>query len=212
MVDEVFRWRVCLRGLLIKTYLCDMENIEIITEATKYIEELFCENHDGHDAGHTMRVLKNAQELLLSFPEADAFIVQLAVLLHDADDHKLFSTENNYNARSFMEKMGVDPEIIELVCDAINSVSFSKNRGKTPATIEGKIVQDADRLDALGAIGIARTFAYGGKNGRSLEDSIQHFYDKLLLLKDEMNTEEAREMARKRHDFMKKFLDEYSKE
>ena len=101
---------------------------------------------------------------------------------------------------------------IEKICQAINSVSFSKNRGKRPESIEGKIVQDADRLDAIGAIGIARTFAYGGEHGRSMESSIQHFYEKLLLLKDELNTEAARKMAKERHEYMESFLEEYEKE
>jgi len=99
--------------------------------------------------------------------------------------------------------------LIDLRCEIINSVSFSKNRGRKPDTLEGEIVQDADRIDAIGAIGIARTFAYGGKAGRTLEDSIKHFYDKLLLLKDEMNTDVAKRLAQKRHDYMQDFLEEY---
>ena len=113
------------------------------------------------------------------------------------------------NARSFMEQNEIPSETIEQICCIINSVSFSQNRGKSPATTEGKIVQDADRLDAIGAIGIARTFAYGGKVGRPLSDSIQHFYDKLLLLKDELNTDAAKEIAQKRHKYMLDFLEEY---
>ena len=95
---------------------------------------------------------------------------------------------------------------------AINSVSFSKNRGKCPELLEGKIVQDADRLDAIGAIGIARTFAYGGKHGRSLDSSIEHFHEKLLLLKDMMHTEKAKKLAESRHAFMEEFLKEWDKE
>ena len=91
-------------------------------------------------------------------------------------------------------------------------MSFSQNRGKRPVTPEAKIVQDADRLDAIGAVGIARTFAYGGEHGRSMQDSIQHFYDKLLLLRDEMNTDTARKMAQERHAYMTAFLSEFEKE
>ena len=116
------------------------------------------------------------------------------------------------NARSFMEQKDIPTATIDQICRKINSVSFSHNRGKTPETTEGKIVQDADRLDAIGAIGIARTFAYGGKVGRPLSNSIQHFYDKLLLLKDELNTDAARDMAQKRHDYMQGFLEEYYSE
>ena len=116
-----------------------MMHNEITEKAVQYIKKLFEGNSDGHDAQHTLRVYKNVQLISESYPEADSFITALAALLHDADDHKLFETENNANARSF---------------------------------------------------------AYGGKAGRSLDDSVQHFYDKLLLLKDEMNTEAAKEIAR----------------
>ena len=91
-------------------------------------------------------------------------------------------------------------------------MSFSQNRGKTPSTLEGKVIQDADRLDAIGAIGIARTFAYGGEHGRPLQDSVQHFYDKLLLLRDTMNTETGRQLAAARHDFLEAFLRELEEE
>lgn len=184
----------------------------IIKNAVEYINELFGDNSDGHDALHTLRVYKNMKLIAQSYPEADLFIMSLSALLHDADDHKLFKTENNANARFFLAKNDVPEESIEQICEIINGVSFSKNRGKTPETLEGKIVQDADRLDAIGARGIARTFAYGGKVGRSLDDSVQHFYDKLLLLKDEMNTDAAKEIAKARHEYMEGFLKEYYEE
>ncbi len=189
-----------------------VEQDKIISDAIGYVKELFAGNSDGHGADHTMRVYHNAQMILAEYPEADSFVVLLSALLHDADDHKLFNTENNMNARTFMERNDIPSETIEQVCRAINSVSFSHNRGKSPETLEGKIVQDADRLDAIGAIGIARTFAYGGKVGRPLSDSIKHFYDKLLLLKDELNTDAAKEIAQKRHEFMQMFLEEYYSE
>ncbi len=184
----------------------------IISEASDYVKDLFAGNSDGHGSDHTMRVYRNAQKIMEAYPEADDFIVSLSALLHDADDHKLFNTENNLNARHFMEKNDLSPDTIEQICRTINSVSFSKNRGRSPETLEGKIVQDADRLDAIGAIGIARTFAYGGNAGRPLEDSIKHFYDKLLLLKNEMNTEAAKDIAQKRHEYMTGFLEEYFEE
>ncbi len=189
-----------------------MSKDTIISEASDYVRELFAGNSDGHGADHTMRVYHNAQKIMETYPEADAFIVSLSALLHDADDHKLFNTENNLNARLFMEKNDLPPDTIEQICMTINSVSFSKNRGRSPETLEGKIVQDADRLDAIGAIGIARTFAYGGNAGRPLADSIKHFYDKLLLLKNEMNTEAAKDIAQKRHEYMTGFLEEYYEE
>ena len=143
---------------------------------------------------------------------SDITVISLASLLHDADDHKLFNTENNLNARNFLKSQNIEGDMIERICEVINGVSFSKNRGKRPETLEGKIVQDADRLDAMGAIGIARTFAYGGKCGRSLDSSLQHFYDKLLLLKDELNTQEAKKIAEIRHEYMQGFLNEIQEE
>ena len=185
-----------------------MSEQKIITAAIQFIEELFANDHGGHDAGHSKRVYHNALMLADREPNCNRLVVSLAALLHDADDHKIFQTENNQNTRSFLEKQQVDGMQIEQICKVINGVSFSKNKGIRPDTPEGKIVQDADRLDAMGAIGIARTFAFGGERGRSLEDSIQHFYDKLLLLKDEMNTEAGKEIAKARHDFMLGFLEE----
>ena len=184
----------------------------MIEAAIAYVQSLFRNNAGGHDAAHTLRVYRNA--LLIAGRETgcDMEIVSLAALLHDADDHKLFDTENNANARAFLTEQRVDPARIERIIAAINAVSFSRNRGKRPETPEGRIVQDADRLDAIGAVGIARTFAYGGEHGRSLDASVQHFHEKLLLLKDEMNTETGREIARERHAYMVRFLEEYGRE
>ena len=181
-----------------------------IEAAVAYIEKLFQNDAGGHDAAHTLRVYRNALLIARSEPDCDLEIVSLAALLHDADDHKLFHTENNANARAFLKAHGV--EKAEEIIAAVNSVSFSQNRGKRPETLEGKIVQDADRLDAIGAVGIARTFAFGGEHGRSLDSSIRHFHDKLLLLKDEMNTAAARNLAEERHAYMIGFLEEYAKE
>ena len=138
--------------------------------------------------------------------------VGLAALLHDADDHKLFHTQNNANARTFLSEHGVDSAEADRICEAIQSVSFSQNRGKRPESAEGLIVQDADRLDAIGAVGIARTFAFGGSHGRTPEQSLAHFEEKLLLLKDLMNTEAGRSMAKERHAFMESFLKQWQRE
>jgi|GEM_PF-2299263 len=187
-------------------------NPSAVQNAIAYIEELFSANADGHDAAHSLRVYKNALRLARSYPECDETTVSLAAILHDADDHKLFATENNANARRFLATQGLDECGIERICTIINGVSFSKNRGRRPESLEGMIVQDADRLDALGAVGIARTFAYGGKHGRSLEASLEHFYDKLLLLKDEMNTAEAARLAKERHDYLLGFIERFKEE
>ena len=189
-----------------------MDNGKIISDAIDFVSNLLGNNSGGHDAAHSLRVYKNALEIAENESGCDLLVVSLAALLHDVDDHKLFNNENNENAREFLARGGVSDELTEEICSVINSVSFSKNRGKRPETLEGKIVQDADRLDAMGAIGIARTFAYGGEHGRSIEESVMHFHEKLLLLKDEMNTESARRIAESRHAFLEEFLSHYYEE
>ena len=185
---------------------------KLIARAEAYIAALFASDAGGHDAAHTLRVRRNAMRIAATEPGCDELTVELAALLHDADDHKLFHTENNANARAFLEREGVAPETVERVCAAINAVSFSRNRGRRPETPEGRIVQDADRLDAMGAVGVARCFAYGGEHGRPMEESIAHFHEKLLLLRDGLNTESARRLAEKRHGFLLDFLREYDEE
>ena len=192
--------------------LSDSAKKTIISNAIKYIQKVFDNNSDGHDTDHSLRVYHNALSISSKYQEADWFVISLAAILHDVDDHKLFNTKNNQNARTFLEGQDIQVETIEWIVDIINGVSFSHNKDKVPETLEGKIVQDADRLDAIGAIGIARTFVYGGKHDRSLEDSLKHFDDKLLLLKDLMNTEAAADIASERHAFMEAFLNEYRKE
>ena len=185
-----------------------MNRERLVEDAIDYVTKLLGENSGGHDAAHAIRVYKNALKIADKEQGSDLTVVALASILHDADDHKLFDSTDNENTRAFLSAHGVSSDITEKVCSVIDSVSFSRNRGKTPSTLEGKIVQDADRLNALGAIGIARTFAYGGEHGRSIEDSVRHFYDKLLLLKDELNTDAARSIAAKRHDFLEAYLTE----
>ena len=189
-----------------------METNAIIADAEDYVRQLFAANAGGHDVQHTLRVRRNAMRIAAEVPECDAFVVELAALLHDADDPKLFRTGQNENARAFLERENVDAETVERICAAVNAVSFSKNKGRVPETPEGKIVQDADRLDALGAVGAARTFAYGGEHGRPMEESIRHFHDKLLRLYDLLNTESARRLAAPRHAFLEAFLKEYEEE
>ena len=189
-----------------------MDDKKLISDAIDFVSDLLENNSGGHDTAHSLRVYKNALEIAGNEPGCDMTVVSLAALLHDVDDHKLFDHEDNENAREFLSNSGVPNEKIEEICSVINSVSFSKNRGKKPETLEGKIVQDADRLDAMGAIGIARTFAFGGEHGRSIEESVMHFHEKLLLLKDEMNTESARKIAESRHAFLEEFLSHYYEE
>lgn len=189
-----------------------MDKEKLISDAEEYVRELLGNNSGGHDLSHSMRVYKNAMMIAEKEPGADLTVVALASILHDVDDHKLFDHENNENARAFLSGKGVSGELTEEIVGVIDSVSFSKNRGKKPGSLEGQIVQDADRLDAMGAIGIARTFAYGGEHGRSIEESIKHFYDKLLLLKDELNTDTAKGLAAKRHGFLEAYIAEIKEE
>ncbi len=186
--------------------------MDITERAVEYVRKLFNTDAGGHDVSHTMRVYENAMLISEKEPGGDNEIIALAALLHDADDPKLFNTGGNANARAFLKEQGVPPEKAEKIIGVINSVSFSRNKGKRPETQEGRIVQDADRLDAMGAVGIARTFAYGGAHGRPLESSVRHFHEKLLLLKDALNTEIAKKIADSRHAFLVSFLRELEAE
>lgn len=203
----------------------------MVNNALEYIKEIFSGDSSGHDYYHTVRVYRIATEIAKQ-EYADVNIVQLAALLHDVDDKKL-SPETHAtkkNAVDFMTANGVDADIINIVCKIIDEVSFAGTDSVVPSTIEGKCVQDADRLDAIGAIGIARTFAYGGSRGRKIYDpdikprigmskeeyeknmnstSINHFYEKLLVLKDMMNTTAGKKMAEHRQAVMQEFLNEF---
>lgn len=180
------------------------------------LKEIFAGDYSGHDYFHTMRVYKTALAIAQS-ENCDKNVVALAALLHDVDDYKLFKTENYANARAILKDLGISDQITQQVIAAIDSVSFSKNGSKVPATIEGKIVQDADRLDAIGAMGIGRCFVFSGSFGRIMYDpendqtptAINHFYEKLLLLKDRLNTQKARQIAARRDAFMRQFLEEF---
>ena len=205
----------------------------IIENAIEYVKQIFANDCSGHDYHHTMRVYRLAVQIAKK-ENADLLIVQLAALLHDVDDAKLSpETYATKNAVDFMESNGVDNEIIEAVCKVIEEVSFVGTDSVVPSTIEGKCVQDADRLDAMGAIGIARAFAYGGSKGRKIYDpeikplvnmskeeyrqnqnstSINHFYEKLLLLKGMMNTDAAKRIAEHRQAVMEAYLEEFMAE
>ena len=183
------------------------------------VRALFEHDSSGHDYYHTLRVVSLAKTIAAK-EGADMDTVELAALLHDSDDRKLFGGNSN-NAEKLMTKHGYSSQMQGTVLDIIDRVSFSKNGTSQPETIESQVVQDADRLDAMGAIGIARTFAYGGSTGRAihfpeaetdLSTSIGHFYQKLLRLKDLMNTDTAKGLAESRHVFMLSFLDEFYSE
>ncbi|BDD07647.1 phosphohydrolase [Fulvitalea axinellae] len=190
----------------------------------------------GHDWWHIHRVYQLAVRIGEA-EKADPTTVRLAALLHDVGDHKFHGGDETMGgklARKYMEEAGIDDSpLIEKVCEIVDGVSFKGAHVSTEMkTIEGKSVQDADRLDAIGAIGIARTFAYGGHKDRQMYDpevkptlhadfesykksdgpTINHFYEKLLLLKNTMGTETGRKIAEERHDFMLEYLDRFYKE
>ena len=189
-----------------------MDQETIIGKAKDYARELLGGNCGGHDLQHTLRVYGNALAIAETEPAADMFIISVAALLHDVDDYKLYNTTEYQNARTFLKDNFIPEGLTQRIIETIDSVSFSKNRDRRPETLEGQIVQDADRLDALGAIGIARTFAFGGEHHRPMEQTFRHFDEKLLLLKDMMNTKAAKTIAKKRHEFIENYLRELKQE
>lgn len=190
----------------------------VIQAAERYASAFFAGDTSGHDLHHTLRVRRTAERIACE-EGADAGVVCLAALLHDVDDAKLSpaTTENLGNARAFLAEHDVDAAEAEAVLAAIRDASFSKNGGAAPSSFEAACVRDADRLDAIGAIGVARAFAYGGAHGRALHDpsgedastTIGHFHDKLLLLKDMMATSAGRRMAERRDAYVRAFLEEF---
>lgn len=189
----------------------------MINKAMDFARAVFAGDASGHDFDHTLRVYHMATRLAEE-EGADLQTVQLAALLHDVDDRKLSpeTCEGKLRAVNFLKENGVENGKIQEIVDIISRISFSAQLAP-PASIEGQCVRDADRLDALGAIGIARTFAYGGSRSRRMHDpegldqnaSIQHFYDKLLLLKDDMLTPTGRRLAEERDWYMRRFLEQF---
>lgn len=209
-----------------------MNKTQIIQDTKSFVETTLKGAEGGHDWFHIERVYKNAL-LIAQHEVCDVFIVELGALLHDIADYKFHNGDESVGpqkAGEFLRSCGVEDDVIIHIINIINNVSFKGGNNKQHFnSIELQIIQDADRLDALGAIGIARTFNYGGFKGRSLYDpaitpnlnmtkeeyksstapTINHFYEKLLLLKDLMNTPTARNLAEQRHYFMKDFLEQF---
>lgn len=203
----------------------------VFGNAVDFAREIFRDDSSGHDFHHTMRVHDLARTICGS-EGGDEDIIRLSALLHDVDDRKLFGDNGFANARRFMESQSIPGDVQDRVCSIISQISFKGTDSVVPDSLEGRIVQDADRMDAIGAIGIARTFAYGGSRGRQMHDpsedarldmdgreyfsnngtSINHFHEKLLKLKDMMNTDTARRMAEHRHMYMVGFLEEFTAE
>ncbi len=201
----------------------------IIQQTAEYVRTQSEHDASGHDWWHIYRVWRNARAIC-EYEQADTFVVELAALLHDLDDWKLSEQGDGepHRARAWLETCGVD--CVDTVCEIIANVSY-KGAGvaNTMKSQEGLIVQDADRLDAIGAVGIGRAFAYGGHKHRQMYNpdiaatphtsfeeyknsnstTVNHFYEKLLLLKDRMNTPTARRIAEDRHTTMVQFLERF---
>ena len=208
---------------------------EIIRKTVEFVKYTLADAVGGHDWWHIYRVWKSAKQIA-QHEDVDLFIVELGALLHDIADSKFHSGNEQIGpqkARVFLKSNLVDETVIDHIEKIISNISFkgggSPQNFKSP---ELDVIQDADRLDAIGAIGIARTFNYGGHKGRSIYNpeikpnmvltkeeyknseapTLNHFYEKLLLLKDRMNTQTGKEMAEKRHEFMLSYLDQFYKE
>ena len=211
-----------------------MDKALMIEKTKEFVKNKLYGEGSGHDWFHIERVY-NLAKYIAQKENANFFIVEMTALLHDIDDWK-FSKSNDSNTtvtEKFLKSIEVDEESIKSIIRIIRTMSYKGGVvDSTQHTLEGKIVQDADRLDAIGAIGIARTFAYGGHKNRPIYDpsikpmdfkdlnevknaenhTINHFYEKLLKLKDLMNTDTAKEIAEKRHKFMEDFLKEFYNE
>lgn len=210
-----------------------MANSDLVTKVAEHVKAKFADEASGHDWWHLYRVWQLSKNIAQREKDADMGIVELGALLHDIADFKFHGNDllaGPKAARTLLEEFGARQSVIKAVCHIVENVSF-KGSGvaNKMKSLEGKIVQDADRLDAIGAIGIARAFAYGGTQGRPFHDpgsqaqkhesfeayanakstTINHFYEKLLLLKGLMNTDTGRKMAEHRHKFMEKYLAEF---
>ena len=193
----------------------------VIIEAEKFVKERFVNDTSGHDWYHMNRVRKLALVIYHTEQTGDPELIELIALLHDIPDSKLNTTKKDGEEflSKWLEVNVKDAVIIEKIKRDVASISFREGRrdGLSP---EAAIVQDADRLDALGAIGVARAFTYGGYKGQPVyipkdeaaPSTFSHFYDKLLLLKGLMNTQTGKEMAEERHQFMLLFLEKFKKE
>lgn len=203
-----------------------------VIEKTRDFAQSFFENEgSGHDWWHVYRVWQTAKRLA-SAEGADSTIVQVAALLHDVSDWKLHGGDEQKGLQKIRELLAedLDSAAIENICVIISKISYKGAGVATPMdSLEGQVVQDADRLDAIGALGIARAFAYGGHKGRLIHHpehkpemhgsfeayksnsgpSINHFYEKLLLLKDRMNTPAGKKIAVQRHRFMEQYLKQF---
>ena len=207
---------------------------EIIHQAEVFVKKQMSNDATGHDWFHVDRVRRNALVICKQENSGDPFIIEIAALLHDIPDDKLNESAETGREKldTFLKTLSLPEDQTAHIKGIIETISFKGGKGSVLSSAEAEIVQDADRLDAIGAIGIARAFAYGGKKGQPIYDpeikiredmnieeyrngkstSIHHFYEKLLNLKDRLNTPAAKELADSRHKMLELFLDEFYKE
>lgn len=215
-----------------------MTDAELVEETITFVKETLQHTEGGHDWFHIQRVFNNSL-LIARTEKVDLLVVSLGALLHDIADAKFHDGDESIGptmAKAFLDSLGVPPKTITHVVNIINHISYKnsleKNAVKKFNSLELQVVQDADRLDAIGAIGIARAFNYGGFKNRAMHDpdippnlkmskaeykksnapTINHFYEKLLLLKDKMNTETGKRLAAQRHSYMLAFLEQFYRE
>jgi uncharacterized protein len=207
--------------------------VQTINNTVDFVKRTLSKAEGGHDWWHIYRVWQLSKQIASKEENVNLTVVELGALLHDIADSKFYDGDEEIGPRlaaKFLKKENVEDSVVEHVINIIRNISFKNSfEDQTFSSKELDIVQDADRLDAIGAIGIARTFNYGGHKGRALYDpaikpeenlnketykkstapTINHFYEKLLLLKDKMNTKTGKEMAVNRHKFMEQYLKEF---
>lgn len=215
-----------------------MNRQEIIIKTESFVQDTLQGSEAGHDWSHIERVVRNARTIAAA-EKADPFVVELAALLHDIADSKFHNGNEELGperSKRFLKSLDLPAELVNQVVNIVRNVSFKNELDPSKEdrfdSIELQVLKDADRLDAMGAIGVARAFHYGGYKNRALYDpsikpaekqskeqyktskapTINHFYEKLLLLKDKMNTQTGRKMAEERHAFMESFLDHFYRE
>ena len=210
-----------------------MTQQEIIENTVTFLQKQFSGEGSGHDWYHIERVWKLSKQIAEKEGDADLFVVEMGALLHDIADHKFHDGDETVGpkvAREYLSRFDIPENQTDAIVQIVEEISFKGAGVPTPmSTKEGAIVQDADRLDAIGAIGVARTFAYGGSKNRPIYDpnvkpichtsfaayktstapTINHFYEKLLTLRDKMNTETGKKEAARRHEFMELFLQNF---
>ena len=187
--------------------------MSILEKTREFVLSQMANNDAAHDCDHILRVVALTKELCVAYPQANAFRAELLAWLHDMNDDKLASNIGVPSIFAFLREIAVPEEDIRFVLDGLHYISYRKYPKLSPnIPLEIRIVQDADRIDAIGAVGIARTFAFGGAKSRSLDDSLNHFDEKLLLLYDLLNTEAAKRIALPRHQFLQAFYAQYKHE